>query len=174
MTHLNATAAKLKLIAMDVDGVLTTGAVTYDSNGLEHKSFCIKDGLGIKLLQKAGLRVALITGRASPMVERRASELGITDVIQGREDKLTALKEMTALVGCTLEEAAYMGDDLPDLAAIKTVAHGACPADAVGAVRDAADYVTTSSGGQGAVREWAETLLQARGEWQALLKTYDL
>ncbi len=107
------------------------------------------------------------------MVERRASELGITDVIQGREDKLTALKELTALVGCTLEEAAYMGDDLPDLAAIKTVAHGACPADAVCAVRDAADHITTSLGGQGAVREWAETLLRARGEWQTLLKTYD-
>jgi 3-deoxy-D-manno-octulosonate 8-phosphate phosphatase (KDO 8-P phosphatase) len=173
MTELNTLAARLKLIAMDVDGVLTNGTVTYDSNGEEHKSFCIKDGLGIKLLQKAGLRVALITGRASTMVERRAAELGITDVIQGREDKLTALLEITALIGCTLEEAAYMGDDLPDMAAIKAVAHGACPADAVSCVRDAADYTTTTRGGEGAVREWAEALLRARGEWQALLKSYE-
>lgn len=174
MTSLNTVAARLKLVAMDVDGVLTNGTVTYDSNGLEHKSFCIKDGLGIKLLQKAGLRVALITGRSSAMVERRAAELGITDLIQGREDKLTALQEMVALMGCTLEDAAYMGDDLPDLAAIKGAAHGACPADAVGPVRDAADFIATTQGGQGAVREWAETLLRARGEWETLLKTYDL
>ena len=124
MTSLNTAAARLKLVAMDVDGVLTNGTVTYDSNGLEHKSFCIKYGLGIKLLQKAGLRVALITGRSSAMVERRAAELGITDLIQGREDKLTALQEMVALMGCTLEDAAYMGDDLPDLAAIKGAAVG--------------------------------------------------
>ena len=174
MTSLNTVAARLKLVAMDVDGVLTNGTVTYDSSGLEHKSFCIKDGLGIKLLQKAGLRVALITGRSSAMVERRAAELGITDLIQGREDKLTALQEMVALMGCTLEDAAYMGDDLPDLAAIKGAAYGACPADAVGPVRDAADFIATTQGGQGAVREWAETLLRARGEWETLVKTYDL
>jgi 3-deoxy-D-manno-octulosonate 8-phosphate phosphatase (KDO 8-P phosphatase) len=174
MRQLDNFAAKLKLVAMDVDGVLTNGRVTYDSSGLEYKSFCIKDGLGVKLLQKAGIRVALITGRSSPMVERRAAELGITDVIQGREDKLTALQEMTALVGCTLDETAYMGDDLPDLAAIKSAAHGACPADAVDVVRDCADYITKSDGGQGAVREWAETLLRARGEWQALVESYDL
>jgi len=173
MTGLNTIAAKLKLIAMDVDGVLTNGSVTYDSNGVEYKSFSIKDGLGIKLLQQAGLRVAIITGRSSPMVERRAAELGITDVIQGREDKLTALLEMAALTGCTLDEAAYMGDDLPDLAAVKHAAHGACPADAVDLVRDAADYVTKTPGGQGAVREWAETLLRARGEWQNLVAAFD-
>jgi len=173
MTGLNTIAAKLKLIAMDVDGVLTNGSVTYDSNGVEYKSFSIKDGLGIKLLQQAGLRVAIITGRSSPMVERRAAELGITDVIQGREDKLTALLEMAALTGCTLDEAAYMGYDLPDLAAVKHAAHGACPADAVDLVRDAADYVTKTPGGQGAVREWAETLLRARGEWQNLVAAYD-
>ena len=173
MNALTTVAARLKLVALDVDGVLTNGTVTYDSSGLEHKSFCIKDGLGIKLLQKAGLRVALITGRSSLMVERRAAELSITDLIQGREDKLTALQEMTALIGCTLDEAAYMGDDLPDLAAIKGAAHGACPADAVGAVRDAADFIATSHGGQGAVREWAEALLQARGDWETLVKAYD-
>ncbi|MDG1064644.1 MAG: HAD hydrolase family protein [Luminiphilus sp.] len=173
MDQINTAAAKLKLVAMDVDGVLTNGSVTYDSNGVEHKSFSIKDGLGIKLLQRAGLRVAFITGRSSPMVERRAAELGVTDVIQGREDKLTALLEMAALAGCTLEEAAYMGDDLPDLAAVKSAALGACPADAVDLLRDAADYVTTTPGGLGAVREWAEVLLRARGEWQTLIETYD-
>jgi 3-deoxy-D-manno-octulosonate 8-phosphate phosphatase (KDO 8-P phosphatase) len=94
-------------------------------------------------------------------------------VIQGREDKLAALLEMAALAGCTLDEAAYMGDDLPDLAAVKHAAHGACPADAVDLVRDAADYVTKTPGGQGAVREWAETLLRARGEWQNLVAAYD-
>ena len=172
MTQLNAVAAKLKLIAMDVDGVLTTGAVTYDSNGLEHKSFCIKDGLGIKLLQKAGLRVALITGRASPMVERRAAELGITDVIQGREDKLTALKEMTALVGCTLEEAAYMGDDLPDLAVIRRVGLGITPANGRVTVAEQAHWQTSNCGGQGAVREVAEMILEAQGKLQPILATF--
>lgn len=172
MAALHAIAGQLKLIALDVDGVMTSGAVTYASDGNEYKSFCIKDGLGIKLLQRAGLRVAIVTGRRSHMVERRAEELGITDLIQGREDKLAALSELTQKLGLTLGEVGYMGDDLPDLAAIQACGHGACPADAVSLVIQSADWVGKKAGGQGAVREWAEALLEARGEWPELQNAF--
>lgn len=172
MAALHDVASQLKLIALDVDGVMTSGNVTYASDGNEYKSFCIKDGLGIKLLQRAGLRVAIVTGRQSCMVERRAAELGITDLIQGREDKLAALSELTQKLGLTLGDVAYMGDDLPDLAAIQACGHGACPADAVSLVIQNADWVGKKAGGQGAVREWAEALLEARGDWSELQKTY--
>src|SRR6056300_1397979 len=107
-----ANLTKIRLVVLDVDGVLTDGRLTYDSNGLESKSFSIKDGLGIKLLQKHGIAVAIITGRVSAMVDRRAKELGIDILIQGREDKLSALDELIAEHEIDLDHCAYMGDDL--------------------------------------------------------------
>ncbi len=167
-----ANLTKIRLVVLDVDGVLTDGRLTYDSNGLESKSFSIKDGLGIKLLQKHGIAVAIITGRVSAMVDRRAKELGIDILIQGREDKLSALEELIAEHEIDLDHCAYMGDDLPDLAAIVSVGFGTCPADAVPAVRDRAHWASQFCGGAGAVRELADYLLHAQGRLDAEIETW--
>ena len=120
----------IKLLVMDVDGVMTNGQVTYSSEGHELKSFNIKDGVGIKRVQAAGIDTAIITGRVSAMVERRATELQIGHLIQGREDKLTALIKLLDTLEIDISRVAYIGDDLPDLDAIKAAGLGACPADA--------------------------------------------
>ena len=144
---------------MDVDGVMTDGKVTYTSDGCELKSFNIKDGLGIKRAQASGIETAIITGRTSPMVERRALELGITHLVQGREDKLTALSDLLSQMNLSLDQVAYIGDDLPDLAAIESVKLGACPADAVIEVQSRANWVSTRIGGDGCVRELCDLLV---------------
>ena len=165
---MNERAQSIRLLALDVDGVLTDGRVTYSSDGAETKSFNIKDGVGIKLLQAAGVEVAIITGRVSPMVERRARELGIATIVQGREDKLSALHELCEERGFVPADCAYMGDDLPDLAAVVAAGVGMVPADAVAELRAAADWQAGLAGGQGAVREACEALLAARGELEAM------
>ncbi|PID54940.1 MAG: phenylphosphate carboxylase subunit delta [Gammaproteobacteria bacterium] len=156
-------AKTISVLVLDVDGILTDGRIYYSSAGEELKSFNIKDGLGIKMAQRAGITVAIITGRRSAMVERRATELGITDLIQGREDKVTALKELCARLDVTLAQCAYMGDDLPDLRAIEAAGLGMTVADGVEAVRDMADWISQAKGGAGAVREACEFLLDAKG-----------
>ncbi len=150
------------MLALDVDGVLTDGKIYYGNNGEELKAFCIKDGLGLKLLQQTGIKVAIITGRRSAIVNRRAAELGITDVVQGREDKLQALLELCERWDLDLQDCAYMGDDLPDLAAICAAGLGLTVADAARAVCEAADWQSNFKGGQGAVREACELFLNAR------------
>ncbi len=165
-------ASRLRLLVLDVDGVLTDGRIVYGNDGEELKAFSIKDGLGIKLAQRAGLQVAIITGRNSQIVARRAAELGITLVVQGREDKLVALRELCDSLGITITECAYMGDDLPDLAAIRAAGLGLTVSDAVAAVLDAADWVSALPGGTGAVREACEMILAARGDLQRLLADY--
>lgn len=172
MTNLESRIAHVRLLALDVDGVLTDGQIYYGNNGEELKSFNIKDGLGIKLLQKAGIHVAIITGRQSEIVLRRAAELGIIDVIQGREDKYRALLELCARHNLSLEQCAYMGDDLPDLAAIVAAGLGMTVANASAAVLEAADWRSAQNGGCGAVREACEFLLSARGEWPALVSDF--
>jgi 3-deoxy-D-manno-octulosonate 8-phosphate phosphatase (KDO 8-P phosphatase) len=154
-------ASALRLLALDVDGVLTDGRLYYGSDGEELKAFNIKDGLGLKLLQRAGVAVAIITGRRSPSVERRAAELGIEHVVQGREDKRVALEELCTALGLSLAQCAYMGDDLPDLGALRAAAIGLAPADAVEAVAAAADWQSRYPGGGGCVREACEQLLHA-------------
>ena len=149
----------IKLLVLDVDGVMTDGKVTYTSDGQELKSFNIKDGVGIKRVQQAGIQTAIITGRVSPMVARRATELGIHHVIQGREDKLTALKELLRSVAIELHEVAYIGDDLPDVDAIAKTGLCACPKNAVSAVVSEADWVASHNGGEGCVREFCDYLL---------------
>ena len=149
----------VKLLVLDVDGVMSDGKVTYTSDGAELKSFNIKDGVGIKRIQKAGVQTAIITGRISPMVKRRATELGIHHLIQGREDKLTALKELLVSLSIELKDVAYMGDDLPDIEAIANAGIGACPADAATAVRKQADWVASLKGGEGCVREFCDHIL---------------
>ncbi len=161
-------AAVVRLLALDVDGVLTDGLIYYGNCGEELKTFNIKDGLGIKMLQKAGVKVAIITGRQSQIVARRAQELGIEDVIQGRDDKRQALLELCQHHGIGIEECAYMGDDLPDLGAITAAGLGMTVADASDAVRDAAQWRSRFNGGCGAVREACEFILSARGEWSEM------
>lgn len=156
-------ATRVRLLALDVDGVLTDGSIYYGNDGEELKAFSIKDGLGIKLLQRAGVEVAIITGRQSRIVARRASELGIDEVVQGREDKREALRELCRRKSLELSECAYMGDDLPDLGAILSAGLGMTVADACEAVTEAADWQSRYPGGRGAVREACEYLLEARG-----------
>lgn len=168
-----ARAARIRLVAFDVDGVLTGGEVFYGNAGEELKAFNTKDGLGIKLLQQNSIEVALITGRNSEIVARRASELGIDILIQGRDDKLAALKEVVSSREMSLDECAYMGDDLPDLGAILASGVGACPADAVPDVMARADWSARLPGGRGAAREFCEFLLRARSDWDAVIWEYE-
>lgn len=164
MSSAQQKAADLRLLALDVDGVLTDGRIYYGNQGEELKAFDIKDGLGIKLLQRAGVSVAIITGRRSEIVLRRARELGIEDVIQGREDKRQALEELCRQRAIDLVHCGYMGDDLPDLGAIRCAGLGMTTADACEAVLAAADWRSRRNGGHGAVREACEFILEARGE----------
>ncbi len=172
MEHAVKQAIAVKLLLLDVDGVLTDGGITYDGNGVELKRFNIHDGLGIKLLQRAGVQVGIITGRESAMVSRRAQELGITLLLQGREDKRVAMQAVQKQLDLTDEEVAYMGDDLPDLAAIRHAGLGMAPANAVALVRAHADVVTDRRGGEGAVREACEFILNAKGLLDDMQRDY--
>ncbi len=163
-----ARARRVRLLVLDVDGVLTDGRLLYGSNGEELKAFNIRDGLGIKLLQRAGVDVAIITGRQSDSVRRRAQELGIAHLVQGREDKRRALEELCAELGLTPEACAYMGDDLPDVGAIRAAGFGLTVAGACAAAARAAQWQSSRAGGDGAVREACEALLVARGDWAAI------
>ncbi len=172
MTDFNSLAQPIKLLVLDVDGVMTDGRLLYTSAGEEIKAFNILDGLGIKLAQRGGIQVAVITGRRSAMVERRAKELGIEHLIQGREDKHAALDELLAQLGLSLAQTAYMGDDLPDLGAIRRVGLGMCVANAHPLLAEHARYQTHKPGGAGAVREVCELILKAQGTLDALLQEY--
>jgi 3-deoxy-D-manno-octulosonate 8-phosphate phosphatase (KDO 8-P phosphatase) len=165
-------AREIKLLVLDVDGVLTDGHLWYDNSGEELKAFNIQDGLGIKLLLSSGVDVGIITGRRSALVARRARELGIRHVVQGREDKLTALQTLVEELGIPLPEIAYMGDDLPDLAAIRATGFGIAVANAQSVVAEHADYKTARNGGDGAVREICDLILQAQGKFDAIVEQY--
>ena len=167
------TAAKnIKLLLLDVDGVLTDGKLYYGNSGEELKAFNIQDGLGIKLLQQGGIQVGIITGRVSTLLQRRADELGINPVIQGREDKLTALRELLENQNLGLHQIAFMGDDLPDLSAINLVGLGITVANACSTLTAKADWQTLRSGGDGAVREAAEMILKAQGKFDTLVERF--
>lgn len=165
-------ARDIKLLALDVDGVLTDGKLLYGNDGEELKSFSILDGLGIKLLQDNGIDVAIITGRKSDIVARRAKELTIKHVIQGREDKLTALNELLTITGLGLQQVAYMGDDLPDLGAIIASHIGATVDNAHSVVKSHADWIAVNKGGSGAVREFADWLLNANGTFESSIHKF--
>jgi 3-deoxy-D-manno-octulosonate 8-phosphate phosphatase (KDO 8-P phosphatase) len=165
-------AQKIKLLLLDVDGVLTDGRLYYGNSGDELKAFDIQDGLGIKLLQRGGIKVGIITGRTSSLLKRRAQELDIQPLIQGREDKLTALNELLEDMDITLEEIAFVGDDLPDLAVLRRVGLGITPANGNHILASQALWQTKKSGGNGAVREVAELILNVQDKMEALLATY--
>ena len=167
------TAAKnIKLLLLDVDGVLTDGKLYYGNSGEELKAFNIQDGLGIKLLQQGGIQVGISTGRGSTLLQRRADELGINPGIQGREDKLTALRELLENQNLGLHQIAFMGDDLPDLSAINLVGLGITVANACSTLAAKADWQTLRSGGDGAVREAAEMILKAQGKFDTLVERF--
>ena len=157
--------SKIKLIVLDVDGTLTDGGIYYDSQGNEMKRFDVKDGLGIKVGLAAGLEFAVITGRESPMVERRVRELGIRHLLQGTQKKVPALRKLAEERDLSLDEIAYMGDDLNDLPAMRLVGVRACPADADKQVRELCDYVSKQNGGHGAVRTFIQEILTNTGIW---------
>lgn len=163
----------IELILSDVDGVLTNGSIVFDNEGIETKRFHIRDGLGIKLWQRAGGKFGLITGRSSHIVNVRATELGINIVRQGTEQKAIALREIAGELQLSPEQICYIGDDLPDLAAVKVAGLGVAVADACQELRQAAGYVTTLPGGQGAVRETIELILKSQQRWEDLLQQYD-
>ena len=165
-------ARDIKLLVLDVDGVLTDGRLWYGNTGEELKAFHIQDGLGIKLLLRSGVDIAIITGRRSALVARRAKELGIRHVIQGREDKLVALETMRTELGIELEQIAYVGDDLPDLSAIRAAGLGIAVANAVAVVAEHAAHKTVRCGGDGAVREVCELILHAQGKLDGIVEQY--
>jgi 3-deoxy-D-manno-octulosonate 8-phosphate phosphatase (KDO 8-P phosphatase) len=162
----------VKLVVFDVDGILTNGQLNFLPDGQEIKSFHTLDGLGIKLLHKAGIETAIITGRSSPQVEQRAKALGIHYLVQGREDKLVALEELWKQHHHSAATTAYIGDDLPDLAAIITVAFGASVPNGHPLVRAEADWCTSRKGGEGAAREFCEVILAAQGKLNALIDEF--
>jgi len=165
-------AKAIRLLLLDVDGVLTDGRLYYGNNGEELKAFNIQDGLGIKLLQRNGVKVGIITGRSSELLARRANELGIDLVVQGREDKLVALQEVLKTHDYRMEEVAFLGDDLPDVAVIRQVGLGVAVANARPFVVENAVWQTKANGGDGAVRELAEMILQAQDKLNSTQADY--
>ena len=165
-----------RLLAMDVDGVLTDGTVSWavDTSGglLELKGFNVKDGLGISLALAAGLEVAWITGRRSAIVEKRAAELGVRHVMQWARNKRQVLEELTGSLGLAREQVLYIGDDLNDLPAFAAAGVRVAVADAVAEVRAAADWVTEAHGGSGAVREVVERVLREQGRWDEAVAAF--
>jgi len=163
---------KIRLLVLDVDGVLTSGALYFSDSGEEIKAFCVLDGQGIKLLQENGISVAIISGRSSPLLSRRAHNLGVTLLYQGREDKLTALDELCFANGFNYSEIAYAGDDLPDIQIIKTVAVGFTVPNAHDSIKEIAHACTERSGGSGAVREIADFILQSQGKYEQAIARF--
>ncbi len=170
--ELRARAAKIRLIAFDIDGVMTDGGLTYTDDGHELKTFNVQDGLGIKLLQKAGIEVAIITGRKSGVVAARARDLGIEHVHQGVADKRATLAALLDRIGIQWPECAFMGDDLIDLPAMTRCGLAIAPANARPVVKEIAHTVTEAGGGRGAVREAAELILEAQGRLAAAFAPY--
>jgi 3-deoxy-D-manno-octulosonate 8-phosphate phosphatase (KDO 8-P phosphatase) len=166
--------APIQLLVLDVDGVLTDGTLFYTARGDEAKQFSVRDGLGIKLLMKAGIDVAVITGRTSMAVALRCRELGIEaeQIVQGSRDKAADLDRIQSQLGVDDSCTAAMGDDLPDLPILARVGFSACPADAVPEVLAACDFVCGVAGGKGAVREVSELVLKAKGQWSGLVSCW--
>ncbi|MDZ4819747.1 MAG: HAD hydrolase family protein [Planctomycetota bacterium] len=172
MPGLEQRCQRIELLLSDVDGVLTNGGVVFDNQGIESKRFHIRDGLGIKLWQRAGGKFGIITGRASHIVKLRAAELGIELIRQGIEDKWLTVRQLMSELQLQPEQVAFIGDDLPDRPVMMNVGLGIAVADAAEDVRQAAHHVTTLSGGYGAVREAVEMILRKQGRWQDLLQRY--
>ncbi|HEX7175362.1 MAG TPA: HAD hydrolase family protein [Pyrinomonadaceae bacterium] len=169
---LESRAARVKLLLMDCDGVLTDGRITLLDGGGEQKSFHTRDGHGIVMLHRAGLRTGVISGRTSTALDARARDLGMHFVRQGTWDKVKDYEELLAEAGVREEEVGYVGDDVTDIPLMRRCGFAAAVADATEDTRAAAHYVTRLNGGFGAVREVCELLLKAQGRWSELLERY--
>ncbi len=156
-------ARKIRLMAFDVDGVMTDGSVTYDENGVEYKTFNAKDGHGLVRMANAGFITAIITARNNGTVVHRAKNLNITELHQGKKYKLPTLEELRAKYNLSYEEISYMGDDLPDICCLEKVGLACCPNDAVSQVREICDFISAENGGHGAVRELCDFILECQG-----------
>lgn len=155
---------KVKLVATDCDGVLTDGGMYYTEQGDVMKKFNVIDGVGFEQLRKAGIKTAILTAEKNPLLQKRAEKLKVDYLYTGSKDKLELLKELCNQLQITLEEAAYMGDDIFDVPAIESVGFGCVPANAFQNIKDKADYVTEHRGGEGAFREMAEMILKRERE----------
>jgi 3-deoxy-D-manno-octulosonate 8-phosphate phosphatase (KDO 8-P phosphatase) len=171
-TQVMARAAQVVLMGFDVDGVLTDGTLYFSSQGDEIKAFSSLDGHGLKMLQRAGIEVAIISGRSSPALELRARNLGIAALHMGIEDKRKLMIELAAQRGIELAQTGYMGDDVVDLPILRTCGFSAAVADAHDEVRARVDYVASKGGGRGAVREVCDLILRAQGKWNAAMAEY--
>lgn len=165
-------ARGIRLMGFDIDGVMTDGRLYFSPAGDEMKAFFSRDGLGLKMLAKSGVKLAIITGRNSPIVTKRAENLGITRVYQGIVDKRAAMADLLAREGLDFSQAGYMGDDVVDLSVMTACGFSATVPDCHALVRQQADYVTRAAAGAGAVREVCELILQTQGNWQQALAVY--
>jgi YrbI family 3-deoxy-D-manno-octulosonate 8-phosphate phosphatase len=162
----------IRLILSDVDGIMTSGGITYDNQGVETKTFHVHDGLGVKLWQRSGYRFGVITARSSHIVKLRMDELKVDLVRQGAENKLDIATEIMNELSLTPEQTCYIGDDLSDMALLQSVGLSATVSDAVAEVKKVAHLVTKSSGGRGAIRELVEAILKGQNRWEELVQSY--
>lgn len=160
---LTETAKDIKIMAFDIDGVMTDGSLTFDENGIEYKTFNAKDGQGIQLLHKANIIPAIITKRKNGTVQHRAKILGITEFHEGVQDKLQVLNKIAEKYNVTKNEISYMGDDIPDICVLKEVGLPCCPNDAIDEVKAHSKFISTKNGGRGAVRELTDFVLKSKG-----------
>ncbi len=171
-TELRERASRIQLLLMDCDGVLTDGRVWLIESNEDQKAFNTKDGLGLELLHRAGIRTGIVSGRFSTAVERRASALGISYVFLGNNDKISAFEETLIKSGVGPEAVAFIGDDLNDIPLMRRSALAVAVADAAEEARNHAHYVTKLRGGRGAVRETVELILKSQGRWEEVIEPY--
>lgn len=162
----------ISMILSDVDGVMTSGGITYDNQGVETKTFHVRDGMGIKLWQRTGYRFGVITARSSHIVKLRMDELKVDHVRQGADNKLEIAKQIFSETGVTPEQTCYIGDDLTDMTLMANVGLAASVADGAAEVRKAAHWVSQSGGGMGAIRELIETILKSQNRWEELIQSW--
>lgn len=165
-------AQQVTWLVFDIDGVFTDGSLYFSPDGDFLKAFYVQDGLGIEIARRMGLKIAILTARASEMVARRASDLKIDEVIQGSKNKGEALEILSQRTGASMSEMAYMGDDLIDLPAIIRSGISGAPKNAVREIKQNVDWISDFSGGQGAIRQWVEEILKAQGKWDEAVSFY--
>jgi 3-deoxy-D-manno-octulosonate 8-phosphate phosphatase (KDO 8-P phosphatase) len=163
----------VKMLILDVDGVMTDGRIIMDNEGREMKNFDVRDGHGLKIIQRYGIKVALLTGRQSKVVEHRARDLEIDDVYQGAVNKKDVFEKILERHKLAANAVAFLGDDIVDIPVLKRVGFSAAVADALDVVKQSVDYITVNRGGHGAVREICEMILQAQGKWPEIAAKYE-
>jgi 3-deoxy-D-manno-octulosonate 8-phosphate phosphatase (KDO 8-P phosphatase) len=166
-------ASKIKLLLLDVDGVLTDGRIIYDSKGRDSKFFDVHDGLGVYLLSKAGIKTVLITAKGSAAIKPRARDMRVAEVFSDVSPKSAMLSKLTKKYNVLEDEVCFVGDDLVDLGLIKLVGFSVAVSNASPEIKAAASYITTKHGGRGAVREVAELILKSQGKWEDIIKFYE-